>query len=203
LRPARVARDQRQRGGQLGNGADRRRTVLLVDRARQAVAGSAQRGHVPCRGLADRHGLLAQPGRAHPARRRHRAAGPGHVRAGVPPLGQGRPPQGCPPGVAARRSPQDPALGGVPMSSLSRREFLALAALGIAAVTVASCGRGEGIEQTAELLTSEAAPPKPFAVPLPVPEVKTPVRSDATPDYYEITERVADVEILPGRPTPV
>ncbi|WP_028852032.1 multicopper oxidase domain-containing protein [Thermocrispum municipale] len=89
------------------------------------------------------------------------------------------------------------------MSSLSRRNFLALSALGIAAVTLPSCGRSEGIEQTAELLTSEAPLPKPFTVPLPVPEVKKPVRSDATTDYYEITQRVADVEILPGRPTPV
>jgi spore coat protein A, manganese oxidase len=40
-----------------------------------------------------------------------------------------------------------------------------------------------------------------FRTPLPIPPVANPVRSDATTDYYEITQRQATVEILPGYPT--
>lgn len=40
-----------------------------------------------------------------------------------------------------------------------------------------------------------------FQTPLPIPPVATPARSDATTDYYEITQRQAWVEILPGYST--
>lgn len=43
-----------------------------------------------------------------------------------------------------------------------------------------------------------------FTVPLRIPPVLQPTRSDATTDYYEITQREASVQIIPGlRPTPV
>src|SRR5690606_33080278 len=167
------------------------------------MAGPAQRGAVLRGRGADRHGVRARSVGAHPARRRPRSAGLGIVRGGVPPLRQGRASQagGC--GCTDRRTRPTATLGGVPPMTVSRRNFLALSALGVAAVALPSCGRSEGIEQTAELLTSEGPLPKPFTVPLPVPAVKKPVRTDATTDYYEITQRVADVEILPGRRTPV
>ncbi|MDT3397489.1 multicopper oxidase domain-containing protein, partial [Streptomyces sp. B1866] len=56
--------------------------------------------------------------------------------------------------------------------------------------------------QAAVLLRSETPAPRPYEVPLPMPPVLKPVRTDATTDYYEITQRAADVRILPGRTTP-
>jgi hypothetical protein len=44
---------------------------------------------------------------------------------------------------------------------------------------------------------------EPFGIPLPVPPVLKPVRTDATTDYYEITQRVARQEILPGKKTTI
>ena len=44
---------------------------------------------------------------------------------------------------------------------------------------------------------------EPFVVPLPVPPVLKPVRTDATTDHYEIAQRAARQEILPGLKTEV
>ncbi|SDT12866.1 multicopper oxidase family protein [Actinopolymorpha singaporensis] len=92
-------------------------------------------------------------------------------------------------------------------TALSRRGFLGLVgAAGAAGAAgsfgLAGCGR-DTTGQTAQLLTSLGPTPRPYAVPLPVPAVKKPLRSDATTDYYEIVQRVADVEILPGLRTPI
>jgi spore coat protein A len=57
--------------------------------------------------------------------------------------------------------------------------------------------------QTAELMRSRARLPEPFTVPLPVPPVARPARTDASTDYYEITQREASAEILPGLRTPI
>jgi len=47
-----------------------------------------------------------------------------------------------------------------------------------------------------------ASPKRPlFHVPLPIMPVLRPVRSDATTDYYEITQKPARIEILPGLKT--
>ncbi|GAA1150288.1 multicopper oxidase family protein [Ornithinicoccus hortensis] len=53
------------------------------------------------------------------------------------------------------------------------------------------------------LLESEVELPQPFRVPLPIPDVLAPVRTDGTTDYYEITQRPGEAEILPGRTTEV
>src|SRR4028119_50306 len=64
-------------------------------------------------------------------------------------------------------------------------------------------GRGKGT--TGNLLRSAAQLPEPFGVPLSVPPVLKPVRTDswarATTDYYEITQKVGKAEILPGLTT--
>lgn len=44
---------------------------------------------------------------------------------------------------------------------------------------------------------------QPFQLPFRVPPVLKPVRSDQTTDYYEITMQKSQVEILPGRSTPI
>src|SRR3977135_2307879 len=45
--------------------------------------------------------------------------------------------------------------------------------------------------------------PRPSPLPLTIPPVLAPARTDATTDYYEITQRAATVEILPGVGTTV
>ena len=77
---------------------------------------------------------------------------------------------------------------------MNRRSFLAL--LG-GTVLLAGCGALPG--QTGEQLASALPLPEPFRVPLPVPPVARPV----APGRYLITQRVAEVEILPGVRTPV
>jgi spore coat protein A len=81
------------------------------------------------------------------------------------------------------------------MIALSRRALLGLAGgIGVAALTgCASDGPGTG-----QLLTSNRALPEPFHTPLPIPPVAKSIRRDDTTDYYVVTQRAADVEILPG-----
>jgi FtsP/CotA-like multicopper oxidase with cupredoxin domain len=55
--------------------------------------------------------------------------------------------------------------------------------------------------QPGRLLPSTTPLPAAFRVPLPVPPVLAPARTDATTDYYEITQRVARLPILPGPAT--
>jgi spore coat protein A len=87
---------------------------------------------------------------------------------------------------------------------LSRRGLLG--ALGITALGATSLGAlvlPGSSGQTAELLRSNAKLPEPFRVPLPIPPVAKPVRTDANADYYQIVQREATVEILPGLQTPI
>ncbi|GII75393.1 spore coat protein A [Sphaerisporangium rufum] len=94
---------------------------------------------------------------------------------------------------------------------LGRREVLRLAgAAALSAPALAACGDGGPFERgasaggsTGRLLRSQAHLPAPFTVPLPVPPVLKPVRSDGAADHYEITQRAAAVEILPGLQTEI
>jgi spore coat protein A len=80
---------------------------------------------------------------------------------------------------------------------------LGLSALGVASFGGLSLGLAIPRGQTGELLRSRARLPRPYTVPLPVPQVARPVRTDATADFYELVQREADVEILPGLRTQV
>ncbi|MDF2711335.1 multicopper oxidase family protein [Nonomuraea muscovyensis] len=84
---------------------------------------------------------------------------------------------------------------------MTRRGALRLFGLG-AAAAVSGCSL-LGRTPLPLLLTSSAPPPKPYTVPLPLPAVAKPHRTDATTDYYELVQRAAEVEILPGLRTPV
>jgi spore coat protein A len=87
---------------------------------------------------------------------------------------------------------------------LSRQEFLRLglvAGMGVALPFGASACSGEG--STGTLLASKVRLPEPFKMPLPVPPVLRPVRTDADVDHYEMTQKVGRMEILPGLPTEV
>jgi spore coat protein A len=86
----------------------------------------------------------------------------------------------------------------------TRKEFLKLGLAGGVALALpfglSGCSSGN---QTGALLRSSATLPEPFSVPLPVPPVLEPVRTDANTDYYELTQREGQAEILPGLDTTV
>jgi spore coat protein A, manganese oxidase len=89
---------------------------------------------------------------------------------------------------------------------ISRSEFLKLGLMGGTALVLPFGTPGctsVGQNLTGRLLRSEARLPEPFRVPLPVPPVLRPVRSDATADYYEVTQKAGRAEILPGPKTEV
>ncbi|RVX38477.1 multicopper oxidase [Nonomuraea polychroma] len=81
------------------------------------------------------------------------------------------------------------------MRAVSRRAFLGV--LGGAGLAAAGCGALA--ETSGQLLASRLPLPRPFTVPLPVPDVVRPAR----PGRYEVTQRVARVEIVPGTTTEV
>ncbi|NRQ40815.1 multicopper oxidase domain-containing protein [Nonomuraea sp. NN258] len=85
---------------------------------------------------------------------------------------------------------------------MTRRETLRLFGLGAAVAAASGCSLIGGTP-VPELMASTAPLPKPFAVPLPLPQVARPYKTDAYADYYELKQRVADVEILPGLRTQV
>ena len=43
----------------------------------------------------------------------------------------------------------------------------------------------------------------PFAVPLPIPQTLVPTSQDATTDYYTVTEKPANLSVIPGKTTPM
>lgn len=91
---------------------------------------------------------------------------------------------------------------------LDRRRFLGLSGLALAGGAgvggLAGCGTSAaGSGQTAELLTSRLTLPDRFRIPLPIPAVKESTGTDGEADLYEIVQREADVEIVPGFQTPV
>ncbi|MFI6152892.1 multicopper oxidase family protein [Kitasatospora sp. NPDC051170] len=86
---------------------------------------------------------------------------------------------------------------------MNRRRFLrlgasALGAGALAAVAVPSAALLLTEGRPGRLLDSDLPLPDAFQVPLPVPKILAPVRTDAGADYYEITQQVARLEILPG-----
>jgi spore coat protein A len=88
---------------------------------------------------------------------------------------------------------------------VNRRRFLGIATTAVAGGAAATfVGTGFGRSnvlapgEPGTLLRSAISLPPPFRVPLPVPPVLCPVRSDSSADYYEITQQVSDLEILPG-----
>ncbi|MFJ5116731.1 multicopper oxidase family protein [Kitasatospora sp. NPDC088548] len=91
---------------------------------------------------------------------------------------------------------------------MNRRRFLGLgsAAVGagaLTAVAVPAAARMFRKGSPGRLLSSEVDLPEPFRLPLPVPPVLAPVRTEGTTDFYEITQQVAKLEILPGLRTDV
>lgn len=90
--------------------------------------------------------------------------------------------------------------------TLSRRGALRVFGLGAVAAGSPTALGGCSLLPTTDLprlLASEAPLPEPFTVPLPVPPALRPTATDDTTDYYEMTVRPAEQEILPGLRTTV
>jgi spore coat protein A, manganese oxidase len=89
--------------------------------------------------------------------------------------------------------------------NITRKEFLKFAVgaavtLPLGSLAIASCNNRSllsGKRRTSQIAVT------PFQVPLPVPPILKPTRTDRTTDYYEITQKEAQVEILPGFRTTV
>jgi spore coat protein A, manganese oxidase len=84
--------------------------------------------------------------------------------------------------------------------NLARRTVLQLAG-GAGLAALAGCGRPADGPGTGELLTSALDLPPRFRTPLPLPPTARPVRVAAKADHYVVTQRVADVRLLPDRTT--
>jgi FtsP/CotA-like multicopper oxidase with cupredoxin domain len=84
--------------------------------------------------------------------------------------------------------------------SLNRRELIKVSLLGAAALALP-------LERVVRAKSISTIPkdqlPRPFTVPFAKPPVLAPVSSDATTDYYQITQRPQTLQILPGYQTPV
>ena len=90
--------------------------------------------------------------------------------------------------------------------SFSRKQFLKMGLAGGLALALPfgpSACSSSGAGSTGTLLPSRAKLPAPFRVPLPVPPVLEPVRSDGSADFYELTQKAGESEILPSLKTEV
>jgi FtsP/CotA-like multicopper oxidase with cupredoxin domain len=90
---------------------------------------------------------------------------------------------------------------------MSRRRFIAIAAAasgGAAVATVGGLGLAGllGTGQPGVLLTTGRDLPTRFRARLPIPPVARPTRTDATTDYYEITQRISPLRIFDDVMTP-
>ncbi|SDT15425.1 multicopper oxidase family protein [Microlunatus soli] len=88
---------------------------------------------------------------------------------------------------------------------MRRRTLLTAAGIGLAGAAVgglAGCADSPA-DQTARLLPSTGRLPAPYQVPLPIPAIKEPVARRNGVTRYEIIQRTADVEILPGTRTTI
>jgi spore coat protein A, manganese oxidase len=89
------------------------------------------------------------------------------------------------------------------VAALTRRRLLKLGLAAGATLTLPLGACAATGEDAARLLRSAARPPELFRVPLPIPPVLEPTRSDADADLYEITQREGRATILPGLTTTV
>ncbi|UKY48567.1 multicopper oxidase family protein [Streptomyces inhibens] len=89
-------------------------------------------------------------------------------------------------------------------SRFSRRTVLGLLAGAGTAMTLGATGYAHLAGQTTgRVLASTTKLPPPFKVPLPIPPVARPTSTDGGRDTYEVVQREAAIEILPGLKTTV
>jgi spore coat protein A, manganese oxidase len=93
--------------------------------------------------------------------------------------------------------------------TLSRRRFLKLAGGLTLALPLSSLSTSCNFRNGSSTSSSNSSGNRkrgtvtPFAVPLPIPPVLQPTSTDATTDYYDITQKEGQMEILPGLLTTV
>ena len=86
--------------------------------------------------------------------------------------------------------------------AITRKAFLKFAGgaaivLPLSSLANASCSRLGGKRGESSIAVT------PFRVPLPIPPILQPTRTDSNTDYYEITQKESQVEILPGLRTKI
>jgi FtsP/CotA-like multicopper oxidase with cupredoxin domain len=86
---------------------------------------------------------------------------------------------------------------------LTRREALKLGALGSAGLLLPLERYAGAAGGPAAKRIRSSGLPAPFTVPFVTPPVLAPVRTDATTDFYRLTQQQTMVEILPGKLTPI
>lgn len=84
---------------------------------------------------------------------------------------------------------------------ITRKEFLKFAsgaavALPFGSLAISSCGKRLFLSGNTGRTSQVAVTP--FQAPLPIPPILQPIRKDSTTDYYEITQKEGQIEILPG-----
>lgn len=81
------------------------------------------------------------------------------------------------------------------------RAGLLTAGVGVAGAGWPAAQLALGPAEPGKLLRSQVPLPPLYRTRLPIPTQLAPVASDAASDYYEITQRAADLQILPGLTT--
>jgi len=87
--------------------------------------------------------------------------------------------------------------------SISRRTFLRAALMGGATLALPIGALQFPMRRMLRAQEVTSPPVERFTLPLPIPPVLEPVESDETTDYYEITQREATAELLPGYRTTI
>lgn len=85
---------------------------------------------------------------------------------------------------------------------LNRRDVMKMSVLGGAALAL-PLERAVGEELTLANRIAESALPAPFTMPFRIPPVISPVRSDATTDYFRVSMEPVVAEVIPGYKTPL
>ena len=86
---------------------------------------------------------------------------------------------------------------------ISRSKFLKLGLMGWTGLALPLGTLSIPVSRLAASASVRSPNVEPFSVPLPVPPVLEPSRTDTTTDYYEITQKEGKAEILPGLQTTV
>src|SRR5918995_991197 len=95
------------------------------------------------------------------------------------------------------------ARGGGLRLKITRRRFLKLGAMAGAGLVLPLGTLSVPVARMASSTAMRSPGVEPFRVPLPMPPVLEPVRTDSGADYYEIAQRAAKQEILPGLKTEI
>src|SRR5687768_3694709 len=95
------------------------------------------------------------------------------------------------------------ACGGGLRLKITRRRFLKLGAMAGAGLVLPLGTLAVPVTRMAASTAMRSPGVEPFRVPMPMPPVLEPVRTDGGADYYEIVQRATKQEILPGLKTEV